>query len=74
MMTIEGFSPTASLYLYPGAPLVVGSLSECAVYWNTNLSSFGKTLARIRVQDTSGAYWLVAEDIRDIAKPQSSPQ
>ncbi len=74
MVNSDSLEPRASLYLYSGAPLIVGSVSECTIYWNENLSSFGKTLARIRVQDTSGAYWLVAEDIRDIVQLQSRAQ
>ena len=64
---------SASLYLYAGNPLVIGSLTECASFWQSKLSSFGQTLARIRVHDSTGAYWLVAEDIKAIA-PKSSAE
>jgi hypothetical protein len=57
----------ARLFLYGTAPLVDGTLFDCVSHWKSNMSELGQSLCRVRVSTPSGAYWMAAEDIRELA-------
>jgi hypothetical protein len=61
----------AAVFLYGVSPVFEGALGECVTHWHNNLSSFGQTLARVRVQDNFGAYWLGAEELMCLTSKQS---
>jgi hypothetical protein len=66
-MTENKLNLPARMFLFGAAPVVDGTLADCVDHWKSNMSQLGQALCRVQVKAPSGAYWMVAEDMQQLA-------